>query len=62
MLFSRGSSPALTSALVAEVDHLRVCEERQNFDPGGHDARPDVTRLRVDCRRQTTLTLEDCHL
>jgi nitrilase len=45
--------------LVAEIDHLRVREERQNFDPGGHYARPDVTHLRVDRRRQTTLSLKD---
>jgi predicted amidohydrolase len=45
--------------LVAEIDLGRVLEERQNFDPSGHYARPDVTRLTVDRRRQRTLTLED---
>lgn len=45
--------------LVAEIDHRRVREERQNFDPSGHYARPDVTRLTVNRRRQTTLTLEE---
>lgn len=45
--------------LVAEIDHRRVFEERQNFDPSGHYARPDVTRLTVNRGRQTTLTLEE---
>jgi nitrilase len=44
---------------MAEVDHLRVREERQNFDPSGHYARPDVTRLTVDRGRQRTVHLED---
>ena len=39
---------------VAELDHARVREERHNFDPVGHYARPDVTRLTVDRRRQMT--------
>lgn len=42
--------------LVAALDHRRVREERQNFDPAGHYARPDVTRLIVDRRRQSTLS------
>jgi nitrilase len=45
--------------LVASLDHQRVRAERQNFDPGGHYARPDVTHLTVDRRRQTTLTTVD---
>ena len=45
--------------IVAELDHARVRQERQNFDPAGHYARPDVTRLVVDRRRQTTVRFEE---
>jgi len=37
--------------LFAEIDHARVLEERQNFDPSGHYARPELLRLEVDRRR-----------
>jgi nitrilase len=37
--------------VVAEIDPRRVREERQNFDPAGHYARPDVFSLTVDRRR-----------
>jgi len=43
----------------AELDPVRVREERQNFDPAGHYSRPDVTRLNVDRRRQSTINFTD---
>jgi len=36
-----------------------VARERQNFDPAGHYSRPDVTRLKVNRKRQTTVRFED---
>ena len=38
--------------VVAEIDVARVREERQNFDPSGHYARPDVLDLRVTRSRR----------
>jgi len=43
----------------ATIDHLRVREERQNFDPAGHYSRPDVTQLQVNRQRQSTLIFKD---
>lgn len=43
----------------AVIDHRRVREERQNFDPAGHYSRPDVTQLTVNRRRQSTLVIEE---
>jgi nitrilase len=45
--------------LVATLDHRRVLEERQNFDPSGHYARPDVTSLHVNRERQSIVKLSD---
>ena len=39
--------------IVATLDHARVRQERQNFDASGHYARPDVTRLEVNRKRQS---------
>ncbi|WP_323787029.1 carbon-nitrogen hydrolase family protein [Psychroserpens sp.] len=40
--------------IVANLDFNRVLEERQNFDPVGHYSRPDVTKLSVNRKRQST--------
>lgn len=45
--------------IVATIDHQCVRAERQNFDPAGHYARPDVTQLTVNRERQTTLKTVD---
>ena len=45
--------------IFAEIDYNRVLEERQNFDPAGHYARPDVTRLIVNRERQTPVKFDD---
>jgi nitrilase len=44
---------------VVTIDHARVREERQNFDPAGHYSRPDVTQLRVNRERQSTIKLHE---
>jgi nitrilase len=36
-----------------------VARERQNFDPAGHYSRPDVTRLKVNRKRQKTVEFID---
>lgn len=47
------------SLSVVEIDHLRVLEERHNLDVVGHYSRPDVTRLVVNRKRQTTAEFDD---
>ena len=43
----------------AGIDFNRVLEERQNLDVAGHYSRPDVTRLIVNRKRQSTLRTID---
>jgi nitrilase len=45
--------------LVAEIDHARVREERQNFDPFGHYSRPELFNLQVDRARRVGATFVD---
>ena len=45
--------------IVATLDYQPIRMERQNFDPAGHYARPDVTRLTVNRQRQNTLKIVD---
>ena len=44
---------------VVEIDHARVLEERHSLDVAGHYSRPDVTRLIVNRKRQTTAEFDD---
>jgi nitrilase len=44
---------------IVELDHQRVLEERHSLDVAGHYARPDVTRLVVNRKRQTTAEFSD---
>jgi len=44
---------------IVEIDHARVLEERHSLDVAGHYSRPDVTRLVVNRKRQTTAEFED---
>ena len=43
--------------IAATIDHQRVRAECQNFDPVGHYARPDVTQLTLNRKRQSTLSI-----
>ena len=44
---------------VAELDHGIVLQERQNMDVVGHYSRPDVTRLLVNRKRQSTTSFSE---
>ena len=52
-------SRAEEKLMTAILDHQLVHQERQNFDPAGHYARPDVLQLRVNRQRQSILKLEE---
>ncbi len=41
-----------------DVSIEQVARERQNFDPAGHYSRPDVTRLKVNRKRQKTVVFK----
>lgn len=43
---------------IATLSHAAVRRERQNMDPAGHYARPDVTRLILNRERQATVGIE----
>jgi len=45
--------------IVATLDYHHILRERQNFDPAGHYARPDVTQLTVNRQRQNTVKIVD---
>ena len=45
--------------IIATLDHKKVRQERQNFDPSGHYARPDVTQLIVNRKRQSIIKTID---
>jgi len=47
------------SLRVTTIDHQLVLEERHSLDVVGHYSRPDVTRLTVNRKRQTTTEFDD---
>jgi nitrilase len=47
------------SLRVVTLDHHTVLEERHSLDVAGHYSRPDVTRLTVNRKRQTTTEFDD---
>lgn len=50
---------AETGIRYCELDPAKVRQERQNFDPAGHYSRPDVTQLKVNRQRQSTVRFDD---
>ena len=43
--------------IIADIEHVRVREERQNFDAMGHYGRPDVLQLEVNRERQRSVRI-----
>ena len=50
---------AKTGIRYCQLDPAKVRQERQNFDPAGHYSRPDITQLKVNRQRQSTVNFED---
>jgi nitrilase len=49
----------IESLRIATIDHQLILEERHSLDVAGHYSRPDVTRLIVNRKRQTTTEFDD---
>lgn len=43
---------------IVDIAHVRVREERQNFDSAGHYARPDVLQLLINTERQSSIRMQ----
>jgi nitrilase len=54
-----GPEVNVESLRIADLEHQVVLEERHSLDVAGHYSRPDVTRLIVNRKRQTTAEFED---